>query len=164
MAIAKAKCTCSKCGAGFEMTKNLYNRKEADSWAKAAPEYYTECPDCYANRKRTEYASSIPAKEEKLSVLNLPQISGVSDKQIAYANNLRREYAANYFYSMQRAAKIRDISDDKIIEIYRNSGIPFPEDSFEQIRRASAKARGLLVEYDLLTVSDARRIIELLKI
>ena len=51
MAKARAICKCKHCGATFEKTNKLYNRKTADSWEAWAIEHFDLCPDCYAKEQ-----------------------------------------------------------------------------------------------------------------
>ena len=51
MAKARATCKCKHCGATFEKTNKLYNRKAADSWEAWAIEYFDLCPECYAKEQ-----------------------------------------------------------------------------------------------------------------
>lgn len=79
MAKATAICKCRKCGKGFiKMTTNA-SRKEANAWEAWAKENYTLCTDCYRESKEA----------------GLPELTG-SEKQIAWAKSLRREFIDKY--------------------------------------------------------------------
>lgn len=96
MARAIAECKCNKCGAKFEKIQFRSNRKEADSWKEWAEENCTVCPDCWEKAKKEEDVEKAAALIEEL---HLPEITGKSEKQIKYANDLRTRYilrSANY--------------------------------------------------------------------
>lgn len=86
MARAKINLTCSDCGESFEHIKFCNNRRDADSYEAWARENVTQCPTCY---RKAQLA-------RKLEGLDLPEITGVSDKQIAYARKLRDRWAAEH--------------------------------------------------------------------
>lgn len=85
MAVARVTLVCPTCGVEFTKTKTCYNRKEADRWEEYMKTTDMECPECYAARK-AHAAAEINAK------FGMPEITGVSDKQIKYANDLRNKY------------------------------------------------------------------------
>ena len=85
MARAKITLTCSDCGETFEHIHFCNNRRDADSYETWAKENVTQCPDCY---RKAQLA-------KKLEGLDLPEITGVSEKQIAYARKLRDKAASD---------------------------------------------------------------------
>lgn len=85
MARAKITLTCHDCGNRFEHIKFCRNRTDADSYEEWASENVTQCPTCY---RAAQLAM-------KLKGLDLPEITGKSDKQIAYAKKLRDNAAAD---------------------------------------------------------------------
>lgn len=88
MAIARITLTCTECGKTFEHRKECRNRAEADSHEAWARETICLCPDCYrAQQQRTAQAAVLAALEQHS--IALPQLTGASDKQIAYANDVR---------------------------------------------------------------------------
>lgn len=90
MARAKITLTCHDCGNQFEHIKFCNNRKDADSYEAWASENVTQCPTCYRAAQLAR----------KLEGLNLPEITGKSDKQIAYAKKLRDNAAADSYIKM----------------------------------------------------------------
>lgn len=92
MSIAIIKCVCKTCGKSFEVKKECFCKAAAESYESYAEDYFSECKYCYAARVNKENA-------EKASVLiakyNLPEIKGVTAKQIAYANSLRNRWLAD---------------------------------------------------------------------
>ena len=92
MPTAIIKCACKTCGKSFEIKKECFCKAAAESYESYAEDYFSECKSCYAARMNKENA-------EKASVLiakyNLPEIKGVTAKQIAYANSLRNRWLAD---------------------------------------------------------------------
>lgn len=91
MARAIAKCTCAKCGEKFEKVHFGYNRKDADQWKEWAEENCTICPDCWRKLQQEEDAAKAAEIIERFS---LPEITGKSEKQIKFANDLRNKLLA----------------------------------------------------------------------
>lgn len=89
MAKAEAHCKCQTCGRTFTVCKDCFNRTNANSFEEYAAANYTECPDCRKTRVASETES---AAAKIIRENNLPEITGVSEKQIRYANNLRSQY------------------------------------------------------------------------
>lgn len=87
MARAKINLTCHDCGRKFEHIKFCNNRSDADSYEAWAVENVTQCPTCY----------QAALLAQKLKGLDLPAITGKSDKQIAYAKKLRDKAAADSY-------------------------------------------------------------------
>lgn len=79
MAKATAICKCRKCGKEFTKITVKASRKEADAWEVWAKENYTLCSDCYR-----------ASREE-----GLPELTG-TERQIAWAKSLRREFIDKY--------------------------------------------------------------------
>lgn len=100
--MAKASVTlhCTECGTEYTITKNCYNRKEANSW-----EGYMEgndglCAECWKKeqqRKREEerikLAETVNAKLTEAGVV-LPELTG-SERQIAWAADIRNKVVAS---------------------------------------------------------------------
>lgn len=155
MAKATAYCTCKHCGATFTKALTFNSRSEADSWLKAAADRYDECTDCYKARKTSE-------QDSKIACLGLPLISGVSDKQIAYATSLRRSFAYSKFDRMDIAQQIRDFSVDELKQCFDADDKEMPADIAEA-RRVLAARYDVKKEYKLCIISDAGKIIDLLR-
>lgn len=90
MAQARITLTCSCCGKSFDHRHTCYNRSEANSYEEWARENITLCPDCYASSRRESemerFMASLPEGHR------LPELTGASDKQIAYASRLRESF------------------------------------------------------------------------
>lgn len=91
MARAIANCKCEKCGETFEKIAFKYNRTEADKWQEWAEENCTICPDCW--RKETQEKDAVKVAEI-IERLKLPEITGKSERQIKFANDLRNKLLA----------------------------------------------------------------------
>lgn len=93
MAKATVTCTCATCGATFQRFAIKRNRADADSWEQWAAENIDECPQCYAARRAAERKEQIERYISGFSSAHpLPKITGVSEKQIAYASSLRSRF------------------------------------------------------------------------
>lgn len=91
MAKATAKCTCVRCGKAFTVEKACYNRRDADACEAWASAHMDECPEC---RRARAAAEANEAAEEVIREYNLPEITGSTSKQIAYARDLRAKHLA----------------------------------------------------------------------
>nr|DAQ61494.1 MAG TPA: hypothetical protein [Caudoviricetes sp.] len=94
MAKANVTCRCEICGNTFEHVHTCYNRRDADSYEKWAAENITVCPACYAASKKAAANSKVDAyiAENFVGDHPLPEITGASEKQIAYAASLRSKF------------------------------------------------------------------------
>lgn len=160
MAMATAKCTCEKCGEEFEIYKKCYNRRDADEFEEYAAAHYTECRKCYRARVAAANADKAKTVIEKY---NMPTITGVSEKQINYANTLRDRFLANTSDSKIEKA-IYLINDDRCKQ-------KMQELADKRFNGDLKKARfALFMNYGLddnivvlLTESNAGKIIDALK-
>ena len=100
MAKVRMTCKCENCGKEFEHIHMCRNTKDAEDYEKWAKENITICPECYADQKRMEKENKREAYMAEIEEEHkLPEITGVSDKQIAYAESLRSRFVddlANY--------------------------------------------------------------------
>lgn len=94
MAMATVTCTCRACGAEFMASRRCANRAAANDYVEWATRNLDLCPACYRAEKRRETEERVAAQLKEWGV-TLPPIEGVSDKQIAYAANLRAQYLAS---------------------------------------------------------------------
>lgn len=92
MARVKIELTCTECGKKFEHTHFCRNSSDAESYQKWAMENITICPSCH-------YAYKLAEEQKELSHYlegyDLPRITGVSDKQIAFADKLRTRFVTD---------------------------------------------------------------------
>lgn len=87
MARVKINLICCDCGESFEHIHFCNNRRDADSYETWARDNITQCPACY---RKAQLA-------KKLEGLNLPEITGGTEKQIAYARKLRDEKVSDNY-------------------------------------------------------------------
>nr|DAK52607.1 MAG TPA: C2H2 type zinc-finger protein [Caudoviricetes sp.] len=93
MAKAVAVCVCPECGKTYERQIEGYNRADANSKKDYAEHCPGLCLACWKKEQQENAAKEAAALKEKYQ---LPEIVGVSDKQTAYAENLRREFLASH--------------------------------------------------------------------
>ena len=124
MAKAKVRLICATCGASFEISKTCYNRTDADNWeAYMSERDDCTCSECYKKAKQAEReAERQKFVEDVYSKLELPQIEGVSEKQIKFAEDLRIKFVRTYEQNEgERLIKSiytgRFLSDEKRAEI-----------------------------------------------
>ena len=91
MAIASVTIKCSECGKEFEHRRKCYNRGDANDYEAWAAGNIKLCPDCYReqNRERKE-----AHEKEVVKNIEFSPLTG-SEKQIAWANSIRRAAIAN---------------------------------------------------------------------
>ena len=94
MAKATVTCRCKICGKTFEHTKDCYNRADANAYEQWAAQNINVCPACYAASKKAATRSKLDAYiAENFGVEHpLPEITGVSEKQISYAASMRGKF------------------------------------------------------------------------
>ncbi len=157
MAKAKANCKCKICGKEFEVTADKKNRREADSWEAWAAENITECSECYKTRTAAEAA-------EKDAKYALPEIEGVSEKQIAYAQSLRGGFAAANGKPIELAKKIAENPEAyEGWETQRNTTVARSLAKELSGYGGSMAFGAVKVAAKLLTETNASKIIDLLK-
>ena len=151
MAKAIATYKCPDCGATVERRIDGFNRRDADSkkeWAEAHP---LLCADCYRKQQR-----------EAAAALSLPIIHGVSDKQVAYAIDLRAKFAAQHEKAVSDAIAIRDDHDKQaaIAAAAEKSGVTIEEFVRQNLDKFPYK--WLYAAYVVSTATEARDIIDTL--
>lgn len=124
MAKAKITCKCEICRGTFEHVRTCVNRSAADSYAEWASEHVTVCPSCHAAAKKAEAASKLNAyiAENFGAEHPLPEISGVSEKQIAYAASLRTKFISSdlsgcnvklsRFFAVEDKVRLENMSEE----------------------------------------------------
>ena len=97
MAKAKITCKCEICGGTFEHVRACANSSAAASYEEWAAEHVTVCPSCYAAAKKAEAKAKLDAyiAAEFGTEHPLPKITGISEKQIAYAESLRTKFISS---------------------------------------------------------------------
>lgn len=92
MAMANVKLICKACGNEFTWSKKCYSRRDADSSEAWARDNITLCPECAAKARREAEAAKQAEAVKGLSV-ELPENLTGSEKQIAWAKDIREKYA-----------------------------------------------------------------------
>lgn len=78
------------------------NSTEAGTYEAWARENITTCPDCYAAQKRAHQLDAVSGYISSFSEQHpLPKITGVSEKQIAYASSLREKFIRDNLMKLQ---------------------------------------------------------------
>lgn len=155
MAKATAYCTCKHCGAQFVQTKDCFSRDQANSWESWAAENLDICPECYRAQKAQE------AKEKSAQAVadyNLPTITGVSEKQIAFANTLRTRFIAGR-NSLDSANKLLHGIDPATLEKVCADQNVTPEVAIANAFHDYNMDR----EYVVLSTGSASKLIDILK-
>lgn len=153
MAKATAECTCKKCGASFTRTAIKRNRREADDWEHWAVSFFDLCADCYR-------AEQIEIFERMKRERGIPDIEGVSEKQIAYAEHLRRDYALAHPDKLDEVESLlHDLDRASLTAIAAANGV-----SEDQALKNAFDEMLLLKAYASLKFTSARDIIDTLRI
>ena len=170
MAKATANCTCATCGAKYTVTNTLRNGREADSWKEWAESHMCECTDCFRARRNAGLAADAAPLIEKH---RLPEITGVSEKQIAYAAQLRNAYLLHYadLYYPDIDRITSTLSDpDKLRQllarhpdIFSGMDAGTPVDLIVSRYLSAKYPNSLYTAYKLRRESDAGKIIDMLK-
>ena len=102
MSRVKMVLKCEHCGKEFEHIHTCRNSTEAGSYEVWARENITTCPDCYAAQKRAHQLDAVSGYISNFSEQHpLPKITGVSEKQIAYASSLREKFIRDNLMKLQ---------------------------------------------------------------
>lgn len=107
MAIANIELICEQCGEKFAHRRECGNRKDCDRYALWAADHITLCTACKAKNHDKENADKLASALCKFGV-TLPAIEGKSEKQIAYANDVRKKYLAGHTERIGKYLKVRD--------------------------------------------------------
>lgn len=159
MAKATVECVCKHCNNTFEITRTFCSGKEARRFEEYAAGSYDECDECRNKRKASESAGKAA---KIIAEYGIPDITGVSDKQINYASSLRNRYIAQYPDRIKRA-----YSYLKQITAQEDGLKKFADEKFQgNIEAATVDIMTHYkfdIEYIVLTCSDASKIIDTLK-
>ena len=162
MAMAKVKCTCSACGKEFTVKRDCFSRKDADSFEAWAAQHFTLCRDCYT----AEIKDDCKTKAEAIiSKYNLPEIKGVSEKQINYATELRNRFLTSVTDDQLTNATNFDAlcQADNGKKIINDLAAQKHDGDINKARAEILRDADLFELYTLLSESNAGKIIELLR-
>ena len=112
------------------------------------------CPECY-KKQQEERGKGLAVK------YNLPEITGVSDKQIAFAESLRGRYLTSSEHELKKLTEImHELRTEHRAELDAMlTKLGQTEDEFFAQR---SHERGLGKAYTVLTTGEARQIIDAL--
>ena len=156
MAKAIAHCKCEKCGEEFVKENRLQNRSDANHWTEWAEANITLCPKCW---RKSEQDKAEKRYDELKDELRLPEITGKSDKQIAFANDLRVRYVARHGEELRvMRRKIDGVSAEAVAKVMADENV----DEDGAMRKALEWMPSMHARYIVLTSSSARELIDLL--
>ena len=102
MARVKITLKCEHCGEEFEHIHMCRNSSEAGAYEEWAKENITTCPACYAAQKNAKRDAELSSYISSFSERHpLPEITGVSERQIAYASSLREKFIRENLMKIQ---------------------------------------------------------------
>lgn len=102
MARVKITLKCEYCGKEFEHIHMCRNSTEAGNYEAWARENLTTCPACYAEQKNAKRGAELSGYISSFSDRHpLPEITGVSEKQISYASSLREKFIRDNLMKIQ---------------------------------------------------------------
>lgn len=159
MAKVKLTLTCTECGNEFEHVHFCRNSAEADNYETWAAKNITICPDCYKRQLAAQKTAKCDAALEKYG-FTLPELTGASEKQIAYAKKVRVQYLADNLSSIERYSKVQQVLNDaeqiaKFARVCEEHGM-----TVEEGIRQNVKAMGLTTVQLMLTSTSAREILD----
>lgn len=140
MARTSITLTCTRCGNEFKHIHFSRNQAEASSYEAWAVDHITVCPDCHAAEQAAKQQTALEEYMASFGEHQLPEISGVSEKQIAYAEKLRAAYVADLMRARIDIPKFFQVSERVRIENLNAAGM-------EQAKAAAAKAGKSLDEW-----------------
>ena len=86
MILARAMCTCKRCGKMFERKTRWWNDQKAREWEEWAAKNLTLCPQC----RYDDYVAGASKLALEAFAIGLPELRG-SDKQVVWAEYIRAE-------------------------------------------------------------------------
>lgn len=161
MAIAKITLVCSKCGCSFEHRKECHNRREADSYEAWASANISDCPTCARERRKDESYIKLMDKLAELG-RTLPELEGVSEKQIVYAESVREKCLVRSLSDLPRycsgiAMVLDPERNAEVLESYKERGLSFEAGLAEDLEYV-----GLADVHLCMTSTSAREILDTL--
>ena len=157
MAKAIAHCTCERCGETFTKENVLQNRSDANRWAEWAKATITLCPKCLGKAQRERDEERCDALKDEL---RLPEITGKSDKQTAFAYDLRARYVARHGEELRKMRRMIDgANTEAVAKVMASEGV----DEDGAMRKAFAWMPSLYTQYIALTSNSAQELIDHLR-
>lgn len=151
--------TCVSCGNTFNHVHFCRNTTEAETYKVWAAKNVTICPECYKKAIAAEKAEKCAEALAKCA-FTLPELNGVSDKQIAYARKVREAYIYDNLGLLNKYAKVLQTLKDpeqraRFAKQCKDYGLTFDEGL-----KKSLKNMGLTKLHIMLTSKDAHEILE----
>ena len=157
MAKAIAHCKCKKCGETFTKENVLQNRSDANHWTEWAEANITLCPKCWGKAQREQERGCYEALKGEL---RLPEITGKSDKQIAFADDLRARYVAQHAEELRKMrGQIDGVNAEAVAKVMADENV----DEDGAMRKAFAWMPSLYTQYIALASSSAQELIDQLR-
>ena len=159
MAIASVKITCTVCGKTFEHRRECRNRTEANEYESWAVNHIDTCPACHAKRRAFEEGGKLNAVLEQFG-RQLPEITGVSDKQTAYAEKVRSRYLSDNLSSVSHYLEAMQALDDPSTRAEFTKNCEAHGIAFDDAVRENLEYLGLITVQMMLTSTSAREILD----
>lgn len=159
MAIVKMEIICRECGNTFTHRKECRNRREADNYETWAASHIDTCPECLRKNHAAQQAAALATALEKYG-FQLPELTGASDKQIAYAQSVRERYLAENISRIAGYHKVQQLLNDaeqvaNFASVCEEHGM-----TVEEGIRQNMMAMGLTTVQLMLTSTSAREILD----
>lgn len=157
MARSQIALTCANCGTKFVHVHFSLNRNEANDYERWAADNVTRCPACFSKIKQHEESNALAAELDKRNLV-LPEISGDSDRQIAYAARLRQNVLIRKMRALDNYVTIMDkitADPDGFAKLCESEG-----HTHDDGIRAVMEAYGLYDVMLMLTTKNASEIID----
>lgn len=159
MAIARFDMTCYSCGKLFEVRREKHNRSEANDYEAWAKRTGMLCPDCYRKHIRDQEDRQVADALNKNGIV-LSDLSGVSEKQIAYAQSIRSRmlrdnmsYIGVYAKYLENSKKLS--TDPTFLKQCEDRGMTFDQACMDALRHAHLESLHVA-----LTAKTAREILD----
>lgn len=161
MAIATVECKCRTCGKMFTVHRKCKNSAEVSYFEDYAKDRCDECKDCYFARKKAE---ALEKAQRIIEENHLPDITGKSEKQIAYANDLRNRYLSEIEDSQIKKVKkaIKIFGTDAWNAEIKEAAEKLYGGDIDAANRHVLTQYGIEKYYEIWRESDAGRIIDIL--
>ena len=161
MAIATVECKCRTCGKMFTVHRKCKNSAEVSYFEDYAKDRCDECKDCYFARKKAE---ALEKAQRIIEENHLPDITGKSEKQIAYANDLRNRYLSEIEdFQIKKVKKaIRIFGTDAWNAEIKEAADKLYGGDIAAANRHVLTQYGIEKYYEIWRESDAGRIIDIL--
>ncbi len=148
---------------GHEDTVNIIGKMSERERMLKWYEHSAVCPKCYKEKREQEKKLHEEQKEIAKNEFNLPKLEG-SEKQIAWANNLRLRFIASHLQSVRAAQNVIDnnLNDESIVaymKVKRDYSV-ITESEIESKRKTILENMSDIASFAVLTTTSAKWCIE----